>query len=328
MYTINKTLQPAHQRWARSAIALSAIAALAACSSVPERNAALDQARTRHQAVQSQDAVMRFAPDELKRATEALRVAEQAQASREPVASVDHLAYLASQRVSLAQDSANSRAAQAVTASAGSERERMRLTLRTQEADAAKQQLAASQQSNAVTRQDLASAQRSNDLAAAALADAGAKAQADRERLARREAEVGDLQAQLAEMNARKTDRGVVVTLGDMLFDTGRSELKGSSASTIDKLAEFIKRNPQRRAAIEGHTDSVGSAGSNQDLSERRARSVVQALQLQGVPPDQLSTQSYGEERPVGDNATVAGRQTNRRVEVIFDPTAGDVLIK
>jgi len=54
----------------------------------------------------------------------------------------------------------------------------------------------------------------------------------------------------------------------------------------------------------------------------------VQALQLQGVPPDQLNTQSYGEERPVGDNATVAGRQTNRRVEVIFDPTAGDVLIK
>ena len=199
----------------RSTLALATaatLATLAACSSLPERNAALDLARTRFDAAQAQPQVVGLAADELKRASEALRQAEAAQKDGQSIATVDHLSYLASQKVAVAQDTASSRAAQAVTASAGAERDRMRLALRTQEADAAKQQLAtaersnartaqelaSSQQSNARTAQELASAQQSNAAQANQLAAAAAGAQDDQARLARRDAQLQELQIQMS----------------------------------------------------------------------------------------------------------------------------------
>ena len=331
---MNKPLNKTHTLQ-RTALVLATLAALAACSTVPARNASLDLARNRFDAAQGQSQVVALAPDELKRASEALRVAEQAQSQGANLATVDHLAYLASQRVTIAQDTAASRAAQAVTAGASAERDRMRLAMRTQEANAAQRQLASAERTQvrsaqelAAYEQALASSERSNANKAAELAQAAAAAQADRDRLARRDAQVDDLQSQLAELNARKTERGIVVTLGDMLFDTGRAELKGDGNRTMAKLADFLSRNPQRRAVIEGYTDSVGTAAFNQDLSDRRARTVKNALQNLGVAADRLSTQAYGEDSPVADNATAAGRQQNRRVEVVFAPAAGDVLLK
>ena len=320
------------RRAPRSALAIAAAAAalatLAACSSVPERNAALDLARSRYEAAQNQSQVATLAPEELKRASEALRVAEQAKASGDTIANVDHLAYLVSQRVMIAQDTASSRSAQAVTAGAAAERDRMRLAQRTQEADMAQRQLSASQQSNAIASQQLAASQQSNAMQSAALAKAGADAQGDKERQARTDAQVSDLQAQLKDINARKTERGMVVTLGDLLFSTGQSKLQGDGARTMAKLAEFLKRNPQRKAAIEGYTDSVGSGASNQALSDRRAHAVMDALVDLGVPGTRLSTEGFGEARPVASNDTATGRQMNRRVEVVFAPEAGDVMLK
>lgn len=340
----------------RSALAVATLAMLAACSSVPERNAALDLARSRFDAAQAQAQVTSLAADELKRASEALRRAEAAQKDGQSIASVDHLSYLASQQVAVAQDTATSRAAQAVTASAGAERDRMRLTLRTQEADSAKQQLAtaersnertaqelaSSQQSNARTAQDLASsrqsnartaqelagAQQSNAAQATQLALAAAGAQDDQARLARRDAQVQELQAQMGALNARKTDRGMVVTLGDVLFSTGQSRLQGEGARTMDKLAAFLRRYPQRTAAIEGYTDSVGSEASNQSLSDRRANAVMDALVGLGVPGNRLRSRGFGEARPVASNDTAEGRQMNRRVELVFAPEEGDALLK
>jgi hypothetical protein len=149
-----------HTRLQRSALALAAVAtfvSLAACTSMPERNPALDLARSRFDAAQSQPQVVSLAAEELKRAGDSLRTAEAAQKSGQSIATVDHLAYLASQQVAVAQDTAASRAAQAVTASAAAERDRMRLAQRTQEADSAKQQLASSERSNVRTAQELAS---------------------------------------------------------------------------------------------------------------------------------------------------------------------------
>ena len=288
-------------RLTRQALASGAViagmAALAACSSVPQRNAALELAGERYVTAQSQAAVTTLASEEMKRAGEALALANQAQNSGEPTATVDHLAYLASQRVSIAQETANNRSAQAVIAGAATERDRMLLAQRTQEADTAQRKLAQA------------------DITAAA----------DK---ARRDAQVGDLQAQLAELNARQTERGMVVTLGDVLFDSGRAQLEGRSAPTINKLAEFLKRNPQRSASIEGHTDSQGGTEANQDLAGRRAVTVKDALLQQGVPGERLSTRSLGETSPVADNSTVVGRQMNRRVEVIFSAAAGDVVTR
>lgn len=283
---------------------LTAIAAtLAACSSTPDRNTALDQARSRYDAAQADAQVARLAPTELKKAGDSVAVAEKAWADGGEAADIDHLAYMANQRVTVAQETAASLSAQAVTAGAEAERNKLRLAERTSEADRAQQQLALAEQSNARK--------------STALAVAGANAERD-------QAQMESLEAQLAALNAQKTERGMVLTLGDVLFESGQARLLPASTANMVKLADFFKKNPQSSASIEGHTDSVGSSSSNLDLSRRRASAVMTALVNRGASADRLSTRALGEDSPVGDNAKASGRQMNRRVEIVFATASGN----
>jgi outer membrane protein OmpA-like peptidoglycan-associated protein len=126
------------------------------------------------------------------------------------------------------------------------------------------------------------------------------------------------LERELADLKGKKTDRGVVVTLGDVLFDTGKATLKPGAYTTIDRLATVLKEDASRKVMIEGHTDNVGSDEYNQGLSERRAQSVQAALFERGVEASQISTVGKGETTPVASNDNAAGRQQNRRVELVF----------
>ena len=130
--------------------------------------------------------------------------------------------------------------------------------------------------------------------------------------------ETAELQRQIEAMNAKATDRGLVLTLGDVLFATGRSELRGGAVRNLDQLATFLRQHTERTAIIEGHTDSVGSASSNLTLSQRRADSVVQYLTRQGVGANRLRATGRGQDYPVAENDTASGRQQNRRVEIII----------
>lgn len=131
------------------------------------------------------------------------------------------------------------------------------------------------------------------------------------------------LEQELKDLKAQKTDRGLVLTLGDVLFDTGKATLKPGAYSTIDRLAQALKEDPNRRVMIEGHTDSVGSDEFNQQLSENRALSVQSALMQRGVSGSQITSLGKGESTPVASNDNAAGRQQNRRVELIFTEEAG-----
>jgi outer membrane protein OmpA-like peptidoglycan-associated protein len=289
-------------------------AMLGACSSMPDRNAALDQARSRFNLAQGDSQVAALAPDELSRAGESLRVADKAWTDGNSPVTVDHLAYMASQRVTIAQETASSKASQTTIANAGAERDRMRLESRTMEAESAKRDLTVSQQNSAMKSTQLANAE------ASANATAAATALREQESAMRNAAAINDLQSQLSELNAKKTDRGMVVTLGDVLFATGDAKLLAAGNNSMVKLAEAFKSNPQRKATIEGYTDSVGAPNANYTLSERRASSVMMALTNLGVPADRLSTRAHGEDDPVADNGTAVGRQMNRRVEIVFAP--------
>lgn len=176
----------------------------------------------------------------------------------------------------------------------GAQQADARLDSRTQEADAARYDAK-------LARQDATAAEAESELA---------KQQAL------------ELQQQIQQLNAKETERGWVVTLGDVLFDTGRAELKEGSLSNLSKLSAFLNRYQDRKVQIEGHTDSIGSSGSNQGLSERRANSVRRYLENQGISADRLTTAGLGEDSPVTDNDTAASRQQNRRVEVIIANTA------
>jgi outer membrane protein OmpA-like peptidoglycan-associated protein len=131
------------------------------------------------------------------------------------------------------------------------------------------------------------------------------------------------LEEELKDLKAQKTDRGLVLTLGDVLFDTGKATLKPGAFATIDRLANALKQDPGRKVLIEGHTDSVGSDEFNQQLSQNRALSVQAALMERGVSGDQLAALGKGEGYPVASNDDTAGRQQNRRVELIIteDPS-------
>jgi outer membrane protein OmpA-like peptidoglycan-associated protein len=140
---------------------------------------------------------------------------------------------------------------------------------------------------------------------------------------ARREAE--ELRRQLEEMQAKPTDRGMVLTLGDVLFDLNRAELKPAAEQTIARLAEFMSTYENRRVSVEGYTDSTGAESYNQELSERRAEAVRDALVARGISPNRIETQGFGEQYPVASNDTASGRQQNRRVEIVISDQEGNI---
>lgn len=127
-----------------------------------------------------------------------------------------------------------------------------------------------------------------------------------------------ELEQQLRDLQAERTERGLVMTLGDILFATGRAELTPGAFERIDRLAQFMQRYPARTVRIEGHTDSTGNADFNLRLSEARAQAVRDALVARGVNPSRVVSQGMGEAQPVASNSTDAGRQQNRRVDIVI----------
>jgi len=140
-----------------------------------------------------------------------------------------------------------------------------------------------------------------------------ASAQRAEARLEARDAQIRKLQE---DMQAKQTERGTLVTFGDVLFDLDKAELKPAGMRGIQKLAEFLNENPERKVVVEGYTDSTGSDSYNQQLSERRAQSVRRALTHAGVDPQRIQAVGYGEQYPVASNDSPSSRAMNRRVEV------------
>ncbi|MFO7603578.1 MAG: OmpA family protein, partial [Gammaproteobacteria bacterium] len=252
--------------------------------------------------------VNKHAAVELKQAGQALENAESAWSKKEDAEVVDHLAYLAKQRALIAQDTGKLRTAEIDVANADARRDAVRLELRTSEADAAHRQVGIAQQA----------AEREAQERAAAEARAAGELEAATAR-------VGEMEKELAELNAKKTERGLVITLGDVLFDVNKAELKPGSERNVQKIADFLREYPERKALIEGFTDSTGSESYNQLLSERRAEAVRTFLIGRGIGSERIAARGYGELNPVASNDTAASRQLNRRVEIVISEDEREV---
>lgn len=298
-------------------LTLISMAVLAGCSTLPE-SATLERARVDYSNAQANQQVVTLAPLQLKDAGEALDRANAAQTAREDAEVVDSLAYVAKQKIALAQETAQRKNADLAVSNASAERNKALLQARTSEADHANHQAAVAQQSVEQKTAELAAKAAEADQARLQAADAEARAAQDR-------ASLDAMQARLNELNAKQTARGMVITLGDVLFDTNQANLKSGGARDVQKLAAFLSQYPRHKVLIEGFTDSVGSNSANQALSERRASAVGTALTDLSVGRERVATQGYGEAYAVASNNTAAGRQLNRRVEIVLSDENGNI---
>lgn len=145
-----------------------------------------------------------------------------------------------------------------------------------------------------------------------------AKAEAAIAEAAAAKAAMEQLESELTELKAKQTDRGLVITLGDVLFEFNKADLKDGAARNLAPLVKALKSDVEQAVIVEGHTDNIGSKSYNLSLSEKRADSVKSYLVSQGISGARISTEGLGFEFPVASNNTDEGRQQNRRVEIIL----------
>jgi len=244
---------------------LSALSLVFAGCATPPENPQLLQARSQFSSLQEKPESNTLAAVETRIASNALDRANQVSLHDRTAPQIDQLAYLATQKIALAEQTIVGRKTDAQLDNIAVDRTQVQLDVRT--------------------------------------------------------AQLKALQA----MKAQPTERGQVITLGDVLFDTGKADLKAGSQRDFQGLANFLVQNPERQVRVEGFTDSVGGDAYNQSLSERRAQAVARGLQRLGVGIERIAVIGYGKQFPVADNQSAQSRQLNRRVEVIVSNDASAV---
>jgi outer membrane protein OmpA-like peptidoglycan-associated protein len=268
---------------------------IAGCASLPERIPELESAGASVQTLEREPNAQTLAATQLSNARSALARAETAKEEGGPMATIRHEASVAQLNAEIGLERIAEAEALERIEEAEVERTRVQLEART----------AAAERAEIQAREMQLEAERSQQTAQAATAEAQR------------------LQQELSDLQAKQTRRGLVLTLGDVLFETDEAELAPGAAMPIDRLADFMEDNPERRLRIEGHTDSRGSEEYNQDLSHRRAYAVTEALVQRGIESNRLRPVGLGESYPAASNDTEAGRQRNRRVEVVVSDEEG-----
>jgi outer membrane protein OmpA-like peptidoglycan-associated protein len=276
------------------------------CASTPAPQELLD-ARAAYQRAQSGPAVQ-YKPDQVHEAKVALDKAEQSYVDDPSDQKTKDLAYVAQRRAELSEANAANAQAQSVKGLAENDAKQ---TTKGQLAQTRGQLALAGAQLGSTTAA-LAGSQQQLEAEKKAHADADKRAKDAMDRLA---ASIGAV---------KQEPRGMVITLsGSVLFASNKDALLPAAQERLGQVAEALKTQDDHKIVVEGHTDSQGSAASNQGLSERRAQSVVSFLVSRGVRQEQIRAQGLGPNRPVADNGSPEGRANNRRVEIIVQPVEG-----
>jgi len=323
-------------RSATTVALMMAALVLGACASQPKKDLALEQVRSQLEKLKSDPELQGYAPLALGEAERALR---QAEASQGNDTQRIHLIYMADRRIQIARTVAQREQLQAEYDRLETERNNLLVWASQLEAEQARMEAEQARMMSAATAED---AQRARQEAAAAReremqssrtarqaqeeaqqAKALAESSATAAELAQREADLAVQQAeslrrQLENLQLRQTESGVVVTLGDVLFESGETDLVPEAFTSIEEVVELLQSEPDKLIRIEGHTDSTGSSDTNLRLSQQRADAVLTALVNLGVNASRITSVGMGEDFPIASNDTAEGRSRNRRVDVIL----------
>ena len=322
------TLALAHLR--RVVAGLLPLAVVVGCASSDQDAAAraqLERAQIAYRQAQADPNVQSYAQSRLSEAQKAMQAAEQAKDAGE----MQHLGYVAEKKARIATTAGAIRKMEQDTQQMGKETSDILLQKRDRELKAARMEAEAKGLEAEQAR--MAAEARARDAEAKAREAEQARTEAEQARVqaeqARMQAEAevkarsaeqaktAALTKELSDLRAQQTDRGLVLTVGDVLFASGKAETAAGAQRSVDKLVEFLKKNPKRNILIEGHTDNTGAEDFNLKLSQQRADAVKDLLVARGVAAERITTKGYGPKYPTVANDTAAGRQQNRRVEVV-----------
>jgi len=290
----------------RTVVAGVALLALAACATT-KRPEYLTQAEQLYSSLESRGGEQTVEAEMIK-TRQALEEARAAFLANQAQEYVDGVAYIALRQAQTAEAELQRLTASRAADSLRTARLRRLLTLsEAQRSQLAQQQQLSQEEIAALRVQKSAAEQRADSLRRAA-----------EEATARLNEALGQLRNLVAEItNIRETSRGLVISLSDILFDVNQATLKAGAAQNVQKIAAILNQYPDYNISVEGHTDAQGSDSYNQSLSERRAAAVRAQLVAGGVAEGRITSKGFGESQPVAANDNAAGRQQNRRVEVI-----------
>jgi outer membrane protein OmpA-like peptidoglycan-associated protein len=289
---------------------------LAGCAAAPVANNSLEEARAAYRLAADDPQVRLRAPVELSVSERSLAQAERSWRDGKDADLVAHQAYLAAQRARIAQKTAQYRGAEATVATSSEQRNRIVLDAREREAAAANARARAAQLALAEAEK------RAQELEQSDAREREPARKSERQKSAELAAELRNLKSQVADVKSQQTGRGWVLTLrNDLLFDSGGATLKLGAQRVIENLAQLMRRDPDRDIAIESFTDSEGRIEANRKLSQSRAAAVKSALVARGIDAGRIDSRGYGPAFPVASNDTSTGRQLNRRVEIVINPS-------
>ena len=320
----------------RVAMALLMLVGAAACGTAPKQNLALQQVRMQLDELKSDQELAGYAPLALGEAERALRQAETA--TGDDTYRI-HLVYMADRRIQIARAVAQRAQMEAELQILGDERNAMLLKASQLEADQARLEAekariiseATAEEARRAREETMEAQQREaasvleaeQAIEEAQQARALAASSATQAELARREADLAleqadTLRRQLENLQLRQTESGVVVTLGDVLFESGETQLREEAMASLVEVVDLLQSEPDKMIRIEGHTDSTGDSETNLEISALRASAVLDALVSLGVDAARFTAAGMGEDFPIASNETEEGRRQNRRVDVIL----------
>ncbi|GMR14543.1 MAG: hypothetical protein BMS9Abin30_0146 [Gammaproteobacteria bacterium] len=309
---------------------------LGACASAPKKDLALERVRDDLDSLKSNPELAGYAPLALGEAERALRIAEQATGDK---IYRGHLVYMADRRIQIAKAMAERAQNEKVRNELEGRQSAMLVKASRLEADQARKEAERARLLVATTIEDVQRAREEKEQALQKEAESArnaelateeaqqarrlAKSRASEAEFARREADLASQQItsltrQLENLQLRKTESGVVVTLGDVLFASGQTSLVDGALSSLEEVVDLLQTEPEKKIRVEGHTDSSGEAEANIELSQQRADAVRQALIDLGVAGDRITSAGMGEDFPIASNEDAAGQARNRRVDVIL----------